>query len=82
MLSKGYTFNMYGDKVEEELEKMQSRRNAIWNDLKNHGATLSAASQVSLIGEIASIDVHIKDMKNELEEIGWHKFIEAAWKDE
>jgi hypothetical protein len=70
---------MYGDKIEEELEKMQSRRNAIWNDLRNHGATLSAASQVSLIGEIASIDVHIKDMKRQLDEMGWHKFIEAAW---
>jgi hypothetical protein len=65
--------------MEEELDKMQARRNAIWNDLKNHGATLSAASQVSLIGEIASIDVHIKDMKNQLEDMGWHEFIEAAW---
>jgi hypothetical protein len=71
-----------GDKIEEELDKMQSRRNAIWNDLRNHGVTLSAASQVSLIGEIASIDVHIKDMKNQLEDMGWHEFIEAAWRDD
>ena len=68
--------------MEEELDKMQARRNAIWNDLRNHGATLSAASQVSLIGEIASIDVHIKDMKNQLEDMGWHEFIEAAWRDD
>lgn len=61
---------------------MQSRRNAIWNDLKNHGATLSAASQVALIGEIASIDVHIKDMKEQLEEMGWQDFIQAAWNGE
>jgi hypothetical protein len=70
-----------GDKIEEELEKMQARRNAIWDDLRNHGATLSAAAQVVLIGEIASIDVHIKDMKEQLEDMGWHEFIEAAWND-
>jgi len=71
-----------GDKIEEELEKMQARRNAIWNDLRSHGATLSAVSQVVLIAEIASIDVHIKDMKDQLEDMGWHEFIQAAWKDE
>lgn len=68
-----------GDKIEEELEKMQARRNSIWNDLKNHGATLSAVSQVALIGEIASIDIHIKDMKDQLEEMGWQEFIQSAW---
>jgi len=71
-----------GDKIEEEIGKMQSRRNAIRNDLKNHGATLSAVSQVVLIGEIASIDTHIKEMKGELEDMGWHEFIEAAWNDQ
>jgi hypothetical protein len=70
-----------GDKVEEELEKMQARRNAIWNDLKTHGHTLSAPSQVSLIGEIASIDVSIQEMKRELENMGWQEFIQAAWND-
>jgi hypothetical protein len=70
---------MNGDRIEEELEKMQARRNAIWNDLKQNGAVLSAASQVALIGEIASIDVHIKDMQRQLEEMGWQEFIEAAW---
>jgi len=68
-----------GDKIEEELDKMQARRNAIWNDLKNHGHTLSAPSQVSLIGEIASIDTHIRDMKQQLEDMGWQEFIRAAW---
>ena len=71
----------HGDKIEEELDKMQARRNAIWNDLRIGGATLSAASQVALIGEIASIDVHIKDMKEQLEEMGWQDFIQAAWND-
>jgi hypothetical protein len=70
-----------GDKIEEELSKMQARRNAIWNDLKAHGHTLSAPTQVALIGEIASIDVHIKDMKNQLEDMGWHEFIQSAWND-
>lgn len=70
---------MQGDKIEEELDKMQSRRNAIWNDLRNHGASLSAPSQVALIGEIASIDYHIKDMKEQLEEMGWQEFIQSAW---
>jgi hypothetical protein len=68
-----------GDKIEEELEKMEARRNGIWNDLKSHSEVLSAATQVALIGEIASIDVHIKDMRRQLEDMGWHKFIQAAW---
>ena len=68
-----------GDKIEEEIEKMLHRRNKIWNDLKEHGDSLSAASQVTLIGEIASLDVHIKDMQQELESMSWHEFIEAAW---
>ena len=71
-----------GDKLQEELEKMQARRNAIWNDLKNQGAVLSAASQVALIGEIASIDVHIKDMKTQLEDMGWQEFISGIWNQE
>jgi hypothetical protein len=68
-----------GDKIEEELSKMQARRNAIWNDLKTHGHTLSAPSQVSLIGEIASIDASIQEMRRELEDMGWQEFIQAAW---
>ena len=71
-----------GDKIEEELEKMQARRNAIWNDLKNQGEILSAASQVTLIAKIASIDVHIKDMENQLEEMGWEEFMRGIWDDE
>ena len=71
-----------GDRLEEELGKMQTRRNAIWNDLKTHGHTLSAPAQVVLIGEIASIDNHIQEMKRELEDMGWQEFIEAAWNSE
>ena len=69
----------YGDKIEEEIEKMMARRNAIWNDLKAQGHNLSAPSQVSLIGEIASIDSMIQEMKKELEDMGWQEFIQAAW---
>ena len=71
-----------GDRLQEELEKMQARRNAIWNDLTNQGAALSAASQVALIGEIASIDVHVKDMKNQLEEMSWQEFMMGIWNQE
>ena len=67
------------DKIGDELGKMQARRNAIWNDLKTHGHTLSAPSQVSLIGEIASLDSMIQEMKRELEDMGWQEFIKAAW---
>ena len=73
---------MQGDKIEEEIDKLQARRNAIRNDLKNHGATLSAVSQVILIGEIATIDSVIKEMKKELEDMGWMDFINSAWKDD
>ena len=72
----------HGDKIEEELSKMQARRNAIWNDLKDHAVTLSAASQVSLIAEIASIDNHIRDMKQQLEDMGWQEFISSIWNQE
>jgi chromosome condensin MukBEF ATPase and DNA-binding subunit MukB len=70
-----------GDKIEEEIEKMQFRRNAIRNDLKEYGASLSAISQVVLIAEIASIDTHLQEMKRELEDMGWQEFIQTAWND-
>jgi len=72
-------FMSYGDKIEEELGKMQARRNAIWNDLSTHGHTLSAPAQVALIGEIASIDTHIREMTRELEDMKWQDFIDSAW---
>ena len=67
------------DKIEKELGQMQARRNAIWNDLKKHGDTLSAPSQVSLVGEIASLDSMIQEMKKELDDMGWQEFMKAAW---
>jgi len=67
------------DKLQEELANAIARRNAIWNDLKEHGATLSAPSQVILIGEIAIIDNQINQLKHELEEMGWQEFMQAAW---
>jgi hypothetical protein len=68
-----------GDKIQEEIEKMHSRRNAIWNDLRLHSDTMSAVSQVVLIGEIASIDSHIREMKKQLEDMGWQEFIQSIW---
>jgi len=69
----------HGDKIEEEIEKMQSRRNAIRNDLREHGATMSAVSQVILIAEIASIDTHLREMEKELKDMDWQEFIQSAW---
>jgi hypothetical protein len=69
----------HGDKIEEEIEKMRSRRNKIWKDLKQHGATLSAVSQVVLIGEITSINAHIQEMEKELKDMDWQEFIQSAW---
>ena len=71
-----------GDRLKEELDRMQSRRNVIWNDLKNHALTLSAPSQVALIAEVASIDAHIADMKRQLEDMGWHDFMSSLWNEE
>lgn len=70
-----------GDKIEEEIEKLKFRRTTIRNDLKQHGTSLSAVSQVILLGEIATIDSIIKEMKKELEDMGWQEFIQGAWND-
>ena len=67
------------NKIEKELGQMQARRNAIWNDLKTYGHTLSAPSQIALIAEIASLDSMIQEMQRELEDVGWQEFIQAAW---
>lgn len=67
------------DKIEEQLEKMWSRRQVIWNDLKIHGHTLSAVSQVALIAEVARIDVYMSEMEKQLEDMGWQDFIRSAW---
>lgn len=72
---------MHGDKINEQIEKILSRRNAIWNDLKAHSSTLTPVSQVILIGEIARLDAHISEMNKELEDMEWDDFISAAWND-
>lgn len=71
-----------GDKIEEELEKLRKRRDSIWDDLQAGAITLSAPTQVTLIAEIASIDVSIKEMKEELEEMGWQDFMSRLWNGE
>ena len=70
------------DKIEEEIEKMISRRNAIWNDLKTHADSMSAASQVTLISEVAVIDNVVREMKQQLEDMGWNDFMNTAWNGE
>lgn len=70
------------DKIEEEIEKMISRRNAIWNDLKTHADSMSAASQVTLISEVAVIDNVVREMKQQLDDMGWNDFMNTAWNGE
>jgi len=70
---------MNGEKIQELIEKMQMRKDAIWKDLEKHGHTLSAPSQIVLVAEVARIDVSISEMKNQLEDMGWQEFIQAAW---
>ena len=70
------------DKIEEEIEKMISRRNAIWNDLKTHADSMSAASQLTLISEVAVIDNVVREMKQQLEDMGWNDFMNTAWNGE
>jgi len=70
---------MNGEKIQELIEKMQMRKDAIWKDLEKHGHTLSAPSQIVLVAEVARIDVSISEMENQLEDMGWQEFIQAAW---
>ena len=70
---------MNGEKIQEAIEKMQMRKDAIWKDLEKHGHTLSAPSQIVLIAEIASIDVHISEMQRQLDDMQWDSFISSLW---
>lgn len=69
-----------GDRVEEELERLQKNKKAIQDDLKAHGSTLSAPSQVAMIAEISSISFSIKEIKQELEDMGWFEFMNEIWR--
>jgi chromosome condensin MukBEF ATPase and DNA-binding subunit MukB len=70
---------MREDRIQEEIEKMWNRRQAIANDLKTHSSSLSAISQVILMGEMAVLEYHVNEMKRELQDMGWQEFIWQAW---
>lgn len=63
------------DRIQEEIDVWQKRRDVIKEDLNKFPAELSATSQVVLMIEIARIDAHIKDMKNELADMQWQSII-------
>ena len=70
---------MNGEKIQEVIEKMQMRRDAIWKDLETHGNTLSAPAQVLLIAEITKIEYSIVDMERQLDDMQWDSFISSLW---
>lgn len=70
------------DRVQEELNKMRKRREVIHNDLVKFAVELSATSQVALIAELARIDVHIKDMEDELEDMTFKSIVSDYFKED
>lgn len=70
------------DRIQEELDKMKKRREVIHNDLKKFAVELSATSQVALIAELARIDMHIKDMQNELEDMTFRDIVSEYFKED
>ena len=69
------------DRIKEELERLQSRREIMWEDLKKHSPTLSAHSQVVIIAEIARIDVEIKQITREVEIMEFEDMMRNAWRE-
>lgn len=63
------------DRIQEEIDVWQKRRDVIKEDLNKFAVELSATSQVALLFEVARIDSHIKDMKDELADMQWQSII-------
>lgn len=70
------------DRVQIEIEHLQNRRKAIKEDLNKFGDQLSAVSQVVLLMHIAIIDNDIRDLKKNLEDMGFEDFMRKAWGNE
>ena len=70
------------DRIQEELDKMRKRREVIHNDLQKLAVELSATSQVALIAEIARIDLHIKDMEDEIEDMTFKSIVSDYFKED
>lgn len=69
------------DRVKEELERLQNRRDTMWEDLKKHSVTMSPHSQVVIIAEIARIDIEIKQITRELEIMEFEDMMRNAWRE-
>lgn len=69
------------DRIKEELERLQSRREIMWEDLKKHSPTLSPDSQVVIIAEIARMDVEIKQITREVEIMEFEDMMRNAWRE-
>jgi hypothetical protein len=63
------------DRIQEEIDAWRKRRDVINTDLEKFAVELSAVAQVVLIMEIARIDAHIKDMKDELADMQWQSIV-------
>jgi hypothetical protein len=73
---------MNSEKIQELIEKMQMRRNAIWKDVETHSHTLSAPAQVHLIAEVTKIDTYIVELQGQLDDMQWDSFIQSLWERE
>lgn len=70
---------MSDDNLQAELEVLARRRAAIKEDLAKLGAQMSAASNVVLLMHIAILDNDIRDLKQNLEDMGFEDFMRKAW---
>jgi 5'(3')-deoxyribonucleotidase len=61
--------------LQEEIDAMKSKKDKISSDLEKFAVELSAASQVTLIARIVTLDALIKDKHDELAEIKWQEIV-------
>lgn len=69
------------DRMEAELEVLTRRRASIREDLTKFAVELSAATHVVLLMHLAVIDNDIRELKEELESLGFEDFMKRAWGD-
>ena len=62
-----------------ELAALQSRRQAIRNDLDTLVDSLSPISTVVLMMHLAMLEVDIKKLTDEMESTGFEDFMRKAW---
>jgi len=70
------------DRIEEELQQMRKRRDVIKADIKKFALELSATSQVALIAEMARIELHIKDIEDELADMKFKSIVNDYFKED